>query len=232
VEIYYKDLRNQIDFREGAINGFNPLIENDLVFGKGEAYGAEFFLKKAKGAFSGWIGYTLSWTNRNFPDIMNGRTFPYKFDRRHDLSVVASWNRSPRWKFSGTFVFSTGNAYTLPESRYFFEGQIIDQIGDRNSFRLPNYHRLDFSAVYTPRAAHQFRKSASDEGVQGQGEIQPRKRYRGEWVFAVYNIYSRLNPFFLYLDNEGSLQQNSLKVQAKQVSLFPIIPSVTWNFKF
>ncbi|MFM7587562.1 MAG: TonB-dependent receptor, partial [Bacteroidota bacterium] len=209
VELYYKDLRNQIDFREGAINGFNPLIENDLVFGRGEAYGAEFLLKKAKGALSGWIGYTLSWTNRNFPDIMNGKTYPYKFDRRHDLSVVASWNQSPRWKFSGTFVFSTGNAYTLPESRYFFEGQIIDQIGERNSFRLPNYHRLDFSAVYTPRA-ERFNQSPNAAGSEPR--LGKRSRYLGEWVFAVYNIYSRLNPFFIYLDNEGSLQQNSLKV--------------------
>jgi hypothetical protein len=229
VEIYYKDLRNQLDFREGAINGFNPLIENDLVFGRGQAYGAEFFVRKSKGALNGWVGYTLSWTNRIFPDIMAGKTFPYKFDRRHDLSVVASWNSSPRWKFSGTFVFSTGNAYTLPESRYFFEGQIIDQIGERNSFRLPNYHRMDFSAVYTPR---ERRVDQQNSGPDSEPELRKRRRYRGEWVFAIYNIYSRLNPFFIYLDNEGSLQQNTLKVQAKQVSLFPIIPSITWNFKF
>ncbi|MFM8978410.1 MAG: TonB-dependent receptor, partial [Bacteroidota bacterium] len=113
--------------------------------------------------------------------------------------------------------------------RYFFEGQIIDQIGERNSFRLPNYHRMDFSAVYTPRA-ERFNQSPNAAGSEPR--VGRRSRYLGEWVFAVYNIYSRLNPFFIYLDNEGSLQQNSLKVQAKQVSLFPIIPSVTWNFKF
>ena len=227
-EVYYKDLRNQIDFREGAINGFNPLIENDLVFGKGEAYGLELFVKKAKGNLSGWVGYTLSWTNRNFPDIMQGKTFPYKFDRRHDLSVVASWTLNPNWKFSGTFVYSTGNAYTLPESRYFFEGQVIDQIGARNSYRMPNYHRMDFSAVYTPKANP---SKAKDRGSDRKG-WGSRFVYQGEWVFAVYNVYSRLNPFFIYLDNEGSLQQGSLKIQAKKVSLFPIIPSVTWNFKF
>lgn len=221
-EIYYKDLQNQIDFREGAVNGFNPLIENDLVFGRGEAYGMELFVKKNRGKLTGWVGYTLSWTNRFFDDIMQGKAYPYKFDRRHDLSVVGTWVQSPRWKFSGTFVYSTGNAYTLPESRYFFEGQIIDQIGERNSFRLPHYHRLDFSAVYTPS------NQSADETAQGSG----RRRYKGEWVFAIYNVYSRLNPFFIYLDNEGSLQQGTLQIQAKKVSLFPIIPSVTWNFKF
>lgn len=154
---------------------------------------------------------------------MQGKPFPYKFDRRHDLSVVASWVKSPRWKFSGTFVYSTGNAYTLPESRYFFEGQIIDQIGDRNSFRLPHYHRLDFSAVYTPQEGRAAAESSSG---------RERRRYKGEWVFAVYNVYSRLNPFFIYLDNEGSLQQGTLQIQAKKVSLFPIVPSITWNFKF
>lgn len=221
-EIYYKDLQNQIDFREGAVNGFNPLIENDLVFGRGEAYGMELFVKKNRGKLTGWVGYTLSWTNRFFDDIMQGMAYPYKFDRRHDLSVVGTWVQSPRWKFSGTFVYSTGNAYTLPESRYFFEGQIIDQIGERNSFRLPHYHRLDFSAVYTPS------NQSAGETAQGSG----RRRYKGEWVFAIYNVYSRLNPFFIYLDNEGSLQQGTLQIQAKKVSLFPIIPSVTWNFKF
>lgn len=221
-EIYYKDLQNQIDFREGAVNGFNPLIENDLVFGRGEAYGMELFVKKNRGKLTGWVGYTLSWTNRFFDDIMQGKAYPYKFDRRHDLSVVGTWVQSPRWKFSGTFVYSTGNAYTLPESRYFFEGQIIDQIGERNSFRLPHYHRLDFSAVYTPS------NQSAGETAQGSG----RRRYKGEWVFAIYNVYSRLNPFFIYLDNEGSLQQGTLQIQAKKVSLFPIIPSVTWNFKF
>jgi hypothetical protein len=221
-EIYYKDLQNQINFREGAVNGFNPLIENDLVFGRGEAYGMELFVKKNRGKLTGWVGYTLSWTNRFFDDIMQGKAYPYKFDRRHDLSVVGTWVQSPRWKFSGTFVYSTGNAYTLPESRYFFEGQIIDQIGERNSFRLPHYHRLDFSAVYTPS------NQSAGETAQGSG----RRRYKGEWVFAIYNVYSRLNPFFIYLDNEGSLQQGTLQIQAKKVSLFPIIPSVTWNFKF
>ena len=221
-EIYYKDLQNQIDFREGAVNGFNPLIENDLVYGRGEAYGVELFVKKNRGKLTGWVGYTLSWTNRFFDDIMQGKAYPYKFDRRHDLSVVGTWVQSPRWKFSGTFVYSTGNAYTLPESRYFFEGQIIDQIGERNSFRLPHYHRLDFSAVYTPS------NQSAGETAQGSG----RRRYKGEWVFAIYNVYSRLNPFFIYLDNEGSLQQGTLQIQAKKVSLFPIIPSVTWNFKF
>ena len=221
VEVYYKAMQNQIDYADRANLFLNPYFEKDLLFGQGRAYGIEFFVKKNRGKLSGWVGYTLSWTNRFFDDIMKGKPYPYKFDRRHDLSVVGTWVQSPRWKFSGTFVYSTGNAYTLPESRYFFEGQIIDQIGERNSFRLPHYHRLDFSAVYTPN-----QERASDTAKRGG-----RRRYKGEWVFAVYNVYSRLNPFFIYLDNEGSLQQGTLQIQAKKVSLFPIIPSVTWNFK-
>lgn len=212
VEVYYKQLYNQIDFRNGAVNGLNANIENDFVFGQGQAYGSEFFIKKRTGKLTGWIGYTLAWAWRQFPDIMDGRRFPYKFDRRHDFNVVASYELNERWTFSGTFVFATGNAFTVPQSRYFIEGRIIDQIGDRNNLRLANYHRMDLSAVYMPRK---------------QG-----KRLKNEWVFAIYNVYSRLNPYFVYLNNTGSLQQQSLQIEARQVSLFPIIPSVTWNFKF
>lgn len=212
VEVYYKKLYNQIDFRDGSVNGLNANIENDFVFGTGEAYGTEFFIKKRTGKLTGWVGYTLAWAWRQFPDIMDGRRFPYKFDRRHDMSIVASYEANERWTLSGTFVFATGNAFTVPESRYFIEGRIINQIGDRNNLRLANYHRMDLAAVYKPRK---------------QG-----KRLKNEWVFAIYNVYSRLNPYFVYLNNTGSLQQQSLQVEARQVSLFPMIPSVTWNFKF
>jgi hypothetical protein len=213
VELYYKTLQNQIDFRDGAVDGFNLNIENDFVFGSGRSYGAEWFIKKRTGAFTGWLGYTWSKSERRFDDIMQGRWFPYKFDRRHDLSIVASYERNKKWTYSTTFVYATGNAFTLPESRYFFEGQIINQIGNRNNFRFAPYHRLDLAAVYKPR------------------RNQDRK-WQNEWVFAIYNVYSRLNPYFVYLNNTGSLQQQSLRVEARQVSLFPIIPSVTYNFKF
>lgn len=213
VEIYYKSLQNQIDFRDGAVDGFNLNIENDFVFGSGRSYGAEWFIKKRTGALTGWLGYTWSKSERRFDDIMQGRWFPYKFDRRHDVSFVASYERNRKWTYSTTFVYATGNAYTLPESRYFFEGQIINQIGDRNNFRFAPYHRLDLAAVYKPQ--------------RNQG-----RKWQNEWVFAIYNVYSRLNPYFVYLNNTGSLQQQSLRVEARQVSLFPIIPSVTYNFKF
>jgi len=213
VEVYYKTLQNQIDFRDGAVDGFNLNIENDFVFGFGRSYGAEWYIKKRTGALTGWLGYTWSKSDRRFDDIMQGRWFPYKFDRRHDVSFVASYERNKKWTFSTTFVYATGNAYTLPESRYFFEGQIINQIGDRNNFRFAPYHRLDLAAVYKP--------------LRNQG-----RKWQNEWVFAIYNVYSRLNPYFVYLNNTGSLQQQSLRVEARQVSLFPIIPSVTYNFKF
>ncbi len=215
VEVYYKTMSNQIDFRDGAASAFdfNTQLENEFVYGDGESYGAEFFINKRTGKFTGWIGYTLSWSWRKFEDINAGERFPYRFDRRHDLSVVGSYDLDKRWNFSGTFIYGTGNAISLPLSFFVFEGRLIQEYGSRNNYRMPAYHRLDFAATYKPLK-------------------NENRKVKSTWTFAIYNVYSRLNPFFLYFDTEGSFQQNSLKVQGKKVSLFPILPSVTWNFKF
>lgn len=215
VEVYYKTMSNQIDFRDGAASAFdfNSQLENEFVYGDGESYGAEFFINKRTGDFTGWIGYTLSWSWRQFNDINGGERFPYRFDRRHDLSVVGSYDLNDQWNFSGTFIYGTGNAISLPLSFFIFEGRLIQEYGSRNNYRMPAYHRLDIAATYKPKK-------------------NENRKVKSTWTFAIYNVYSRLNPFFLYFDTEGSLQQNSLKVQGKKVSLFPILPSVTWNFKF
>ncbi len=213
VEVYYKDLQNQIDFRDNYTPQLNRPAEMDFVFGRGWAYGAEFFLKKRTGKFTGWIGYTLSWAMRQFPDIMGGKVFPYRFDRRHDLSVVAAYELSKKWSFAGTFVYGTGLAFTLPTGRAFIEGQIVDLYADRNAFRLAPYHRMDLAATYVPNP-------------------DSKKKFKSSWTFALYNVYSRLNPYFVYFETAGSPATNDLRLQAKQVSLFPIVPSVTWNFKF
>ncbi len=210
IEVYYKDLRNQIEFEDGYTPGLNQETERSFVFGRGRAYGAEFFLKKRRGDFNGWIGYTLSWTDRIFADINNGNPFPARFDRRHDLSIVAIYNLNDRWSFSGTFVYGTGNAFTMPQSWYFVEGALVADYGQRNGFRLPAYHRMDLSATLKGRETSKF---------------------GSDWVFSIYNAYSRLNPFFIFFETEGAAATNDLSLVAKQVSIFPIIPTVTWNFK-
>jgi hypothetical protein len=212
VEVYYKEMENQIEYKEG----YTPSIrdpEEEFVFGKGWSYGAEFYFNKARGKLTGWIGYTLSWTWRKFDQLNGGEKFPAKYDRRHDLSVVGIYEFSRKWKLSGVFVYATGNSITLPERFYLVEGVLAQQFSSLNQYRLDAYHRLDFSATYVPKP-------------------YSKKRFKSSWVFSIYNVYSRMNPYFIYVDQEGSAVDNTLKIQAKQVSLFPIIPSVTWNFKF
>lgn len=159
------------------------------------------------------MGYTLSWTWRRFPDLNDGHKYPNKYDRRHDLSIVGIYELSPKWKLSSIFVFGTGNATSLPERFYFVDGTLTQEFSSINAYRMKPYHRLDLAATYTPKPK------------------KPRK-YKSSWVFSIYNAYSRQNPYFYYFDQDGRLADGSLKVTAKQVSLFPIIPSVTWNVHF
>jgi hypothetical protein len=212
IELYYKKMDNQIEYREG----YTPSLrdpEEEFVYGKGWSYGAELYVNKAKGKLTGWIGYTLSWTWRKFPGLNDGEKYPAKYDRRHDLSVVATYELNKKWKFSGVFVYGTGNATTLPERFYIINGILTQEYSKLNQYRLPAYHRLDLSAIYTPPQ-------------------DPKRRLQQSWVFSIYNMYSRLNPYFIYFDQTGSPYDGTLNVEARQVSLFPIIPAVTWNFKF
>lgn len=210
LEIYYKDLQNQIEFDNGYTPELGRLLERDFVFGRGESFGAEVYVKKRKGDFTGWISYTLSKTTRFFEDLRT-EVFPAPFDRRHDLSVVGSYKLNDKWSFSATFVYGTGQPVTIPERRYLVEGIVHNEYGPRNGFRLQDYHRLDLSAELTT----------------GQG-----KDFQSSWVFSVYNVYNRLNPFFIYFDNQGSLLDGNLNIDPKKVALFPIIPSVRWKFNF
>ncbi len=213
VELYYKDMQNQIEYREGYTPNTLEDTENSFVFGRGWSYGAEFFVNKLKGRWTGWIGYSLSWTWRKFEDLNEGKKFPAKYDRRNDLSVVAMYTLNKKWKFSASFIYGSGNAATLPE-RFYLVGNVLTQEYSRiNQYRLPSYHRLDLSAVLTPKK-------------------NENRKWHSEWVFSIYNAYSRQNPYFIYFDQEGNLINGDLRVQAKQVSIFPIIPAVTWNFKF
>ena len=212
IELYYKTMDNQIEYGEG----YTPSLkdpEEAFVFGKGWSYGAEFFINKAKGKLTGWVGYTLSWTWRKFNSLNNGEKYPAKYDRRHDLSVVGIYELNKKWKFSAVFVYGTGNATTLPERFYIVSGILTQEYSKLNQYRLPSYHRLDISATLTPKQ-------------------KPNRRIQRYWVFSIYNTYSRLNPYFIYFDQTGSPLNGTLEVEARKVSLFPIIPSITWNFKF
>ncbi|MFN8248161.1 MAG: TonB-dependent receptor [Ferruginibacter sp.] len=213
LELYYKHMQNQIEYEEGYVPSSILDIENSFTFGKGWSYGAELFVNKVKGKLTGWVGYTLSWTWRKFPELNFGNKYPAKFDRRHDLSVVAVYELNKKWKFGATFVYGSGNAATLPQRFYIIGGVLTQEYSNINQYRLPSYHRLDLSATLTPKK-------------------NEKRKVKREWVFSIYNAYSRKNPYFIYFDQTGSALNGDLKIQAKQVSIFPIIPAVTYNIKF
>ena len=212
VELYYKDMQNQVEYKEGYTPSLND-PENEFVFGKGWSYGAEFLFNKLKGRFTGWVGYTLSWTWRKFADLNEGEQYPTKYDRRHDMSIVANYEASKKWKLGAVFVYGTGNAITLPERFYFINGVLTQEFSKLNQYRMKAYNRLDLSATYNP---------------------VPKKKRKVEsyWIFSIYNVYSRLNPYFIYFDQTGTAANGDLKIEARQVSLFPILPAVTWYFRF
>lgn len=213
VEVYYKDLSNQIEFKEGRSPGFSPNVENDFTFGTGKSYGAEFFIKKKAGKFNGWIGYTLSYAKRYFPDINNGTFYYAKYDRRHDGSIVLSYQLSKKWTFGTVFVYGSGSAFSAPSSYAFINGTPGLYYTDdyRNKFRLLPYHRLDLSATLIAKKTEKFESSFN---------------------FSIYNVYNRHNQYIIFLEQAGSVNSGNIQTKVKQITVFPIIPSVTWNFKF
>ncbi len=213
VECYYKKLKNQLDYSEGYVNDPSREVEKSFVSGNGTAYGLEVFLKKSKGRLNGWIGYTLSRAERSFPDIENGRTFVASYDRTHDGVVVANYQLTKKWETSAVFVYATGRAFTPVKSLFLVQQNLNTEYAPRNSTRLDAYHRLDLSATYTPHPN-------SD------------RKFSSSWTFSVYNVYNRLNPFFAYYATQTNFATGTAKATAVKVTLFPIIPSITWNFKW
>ncbi|WP_449331212.1 TonB-dependent receptor [Sphingobacterium kyonggiense] len=209
VETYYKNLNNQIDFRNGADLQANKYMEGDLLYGKGRAYGVEFLLRKNKGKLNGWIGYTLARSERQFDQINDGEWYAARQDRTHDISVVGIYQLSPKWNVGATFVFNTGNAITFPSGKYQVNGTTMFYYTERNGYRMPNYHRLDLSANYEPKSEN--------------------KRFNSSWSFGIYNAYNRRNA---YIIDFRESEQNPNVTEAYKIALFGIIPSVTWNFKF
>lgn len=210
IETYYKSLRNQIDYRNGSDLTANDNVESELVYGTGRAYGIEFLLKKKFGKLSGWIGYTLSKTERKFKEINNGNYYDAKQDRPHDLSVVGIYRLSDRWTFSGTFVYSSGNAVTFPSGKYRVNEQTVFLYTERNGYRMPAYHRLDVAATL------ESKKNKS-------------RKYQSSWTFGLYNVYGRENAFSINFKDDPD---DPTKTVAERTALFRYVPSVTWNFKF
>lgn len=216
LEGFYKTMDNLIEYSEGA----SFLSQNDdwqekIEQGKGWSYGMEFLVRKSSGKTTGWLGYTLSWSERQFENISFGERFPYKYDRRHDVSLVVNHQFSDRFDMGLNWVYGTGNAFTLAQESYrplYTSGwggePVIDHIEMRNNFRMPSYHRLDVGMNF-----------------------HKQKRW-GErtWSVSVYNAYNHQNPFFLYFTTDYDNGEPSRKL--KQVSLFPIIPSISYSFKF
>ncbi|MEI8112574.1 MAG: carboxypeptidase-like regulatory domain-containing protein [Bacteroidia bacterium] len=208
VETYYKNLQNQIEYKNGADLIFNSTVEAELVFGRGWAYGTEFLFRKNTGKLTGWVGYTWSKTMQQFDQINNGKAFPARQDRRHDFSVVGMYELSPKLKFSAVWVFNTGNAVTFPNGKYEIDGHTVGYYTERNGYRMPDYHRLDLGLTW-------IRKQTA--------------KYESSWNFSVYNAYGRENAYYI------TFRQNKINpelIEAVQISLFKVVPSISYNFKF
>ena len=247
VEGYYKQMDNIINYKEGAsfLLLEDPTAaekvrwEDNVTAGRGWSYGAEVLLQKKVGRFSGWLGYTLSFTQWQFAELNGGKAFFPRYDRRHDISLVGIYELSPRVTLSSTWVYGTGQALTLPQAEYnsyeqgggsgfngggssgaplvqqlFGYGRRSTEYGEKNSFRAEPYHRFDVSV--------QFHKKM--------------KRHERTWEFSAYNAYNRRNPFFYSLDNVfvpgTNGQPSSSRTALRRYSVFPIVPSVSYNFKF
>lgn len=208
-EVYYKWMQNQIDYKDGAQLLVNQDVESLLTYGTGRAYGIELLLKKKYGRFNGWIGYTLSRTERRFDAINSGHYFPARQDRTHDVSVVGIYQLNKRWSFSSTFIYGTGNAVTYPTGKYSSGGLTTFSYTQRNGRRMPSSNRLDFGATL---------------------EGKEHKKYHSSWTFSIYNVYAHRDPYSITFRDSKTVPNTT---EAVETSLFPtLIPSVTWNFNF
>jgi len=207
-ETYYKYLQNQIDYKDGAEINTVSDVESVLLYGIGRAYGLELLLKKKEGRLTGWIGYTLSKTERKIDGINEGKWYNARQDRTHDISVVGIYDLNERWSISGVFVYNTGDAVTYPTGKYNLQGQTLYQYAARNANRMPAYHRLDFSATY---------------------EKNKTKRMHGSWNFSLYNVYGRENAFRISFKDDPN---DPTRTQIIRTALFRWVPSVTYQFKF
>jgi len=208
VETYYKLMQNQIDYKNGAQLVLNENVESELLFGHGHSYGAEFFLKRKYGKLTGWIGYTLSKTELQIPGINNGSWYPATQDITNAIDVVAIYELNEKWSFSATFIFNTGYPVTFPSGKYSVDGNILYYYTSRNGYRMPAYNRMDIGATY---------------------KCKKHKHYQADWSFSIFNVYDRWNAYTITFQQNPN---NPQETQALLTSLFGIIPSVSYDFKF
>jgi len=210
VEAYYKKFKNAVDFKDHAVLLLNDNLEGELRVGEGRSYGVELMARKDKGKLTGWIGYTLSKSEKKIPTINNGNWYNSKYDKPHDFSVVASYQMSDVISLGANFVYSTGSAVTFPTGKYVLNGVAIPVYSERNGARLPDYHRLDASVSINPKK-------------------NENRRFKSEWVFSIYNLYNRKNAFSINFKPEDFDQSQTY---AEKSAIFSIVPSFTYNAKF
>lgn len=213
IEPYFSLADNVLEYDGGLFEMTNSTYEpeENIISGYGRNYGVEMIVRKNSGKVTGWISYTLSRSERSFPEIMGGTVFPAKHDRTHNLSATASYELSDRWTFSAIFVYATGSAYTPPSGIYILGENIIQEYGKHNSARMPDYHRLDISATYN---------------------FKSKGRCRHSLNASVYNVYARENPLYRDLRFSEDTENNTIKMTIRDVSLYSLLPSVSYTFKF
>ncbi|RKY52686.1 MAG: hypothetical protein DRP93_07725, partial [Candidatus Neomarinimicrobiota bacterium] len=209
IEIYYKDMKNVTDFEDGTNIMFNDKIESQILTGIGRSYGLELYIRKKFGKLSGWISYTLAHTEHRIEGINKGKWYPVKYDRVHDLSIVANYKFSDRVTLSGTWVFYTGNAVTFPSGQYVIDGQVVPYYTERNGYRMPDYHRMDLN-FHLEGKEHKW-------------------NYTSSWDFSIYNVYNRYNAYSIYFRESETTPGD---MEAVQLALFGIVPSITFNINF
>jgi len=211
VEGYYKTMDHLIGYKEGTNLFLNTRFESALIQGDGRSYGAEILIKKESGKLTGWISYTLSRTEKRIEGINNGNYYPATQDQTHNIAVVGIYNVNPRWTLSATWVYNTGNAVSWPSGKFSVDGVPVYLYPSRNNYRMPAYNRLDLGATLL---------------------VKKTNKSESSWTFSIYNAYNRANPYVIYLADESDYAKGTFKIQAKQISLFPIIPSITYNVSF
>jgi len=217
-EMFYKTFDNITDFADNAQLFFNTNLATEYRQGTSIAYGLELMAEKKQGNLTGFLSYTLSKVTRNIPGVNQDISFYANYDRRNVVNVAAVYELSDRWTFGSTFNYSTGRPITLPGGRYQYDIYNVDYITSRNGYRLPDFHRLDVSATWNPKPK------------------RVDQRWKSQWIFSVYNVYNRKNPFTIYTrtkeDSEGNIVGDGTQKEAVLIYLFPVLPSVTYNFKF
>jgi len=210
VEVFYKNMKNTIDFRDHAQLLLNRKLDGELRFGDSQAYGAEFQIQKNMGKLTGWVSYTYSRTERTIQGVNNNETYLAPYDRPHTVYIVANYDLNEHISFGANFIYATGQPVTYPIARMEVGNVILPVYSKRNEYRMPEYHRMDVSLTWKPKH-------------------NPKKAWTGEWNFSVYNVYGHKNAWAINFVDDAD---TAYKTKAQMTYLFTFVPSITYNFKF